>query len=117
MLDLSNAEAIGGDDTGFIVELLQVFLKNIPTHKTSLKTHFEDGDILALGAAVHKLKSATSVLGMKEYGVQLRDLEAECLKEKPKATITAAYENVLNTLDAEILLVEAELENRKAPLG
>ena len=117
MLDLSNAEAIGGDDTGFIVELLQVFLKNIPTHKASLKTHFEEDDILALGSAVHKLKSATSVLGMKEYGVLLKELEAECLKEKPKATITAAYEEVLKTLDAEIILVKAELENRKAQLG
>lgn len=116
MLDLSNAEAIGGDDAGFIVELLSVFLKNIPSHKASLKEHYQSNDMPALGAAVHKLKSATSVLGMKEFGLQLKELEHECLKEKPKDTITPAYNDVLAVLDKEILLVEKELKERKANL-
>jgi HPt (histidine-containing phosphotransfer) domain-containing protein len=113
MLDLTNAEAIADGDRVFIKELLKIFLKNAPDHRLSIRHNFEDENFYELGQAVHKLKSATAILGATEFGVILKEVELDCKESNCTAkSVEPKYFKILEQLELVVEAVSTELSGR-----
>ena len=89
-LDLSNANEIGGNDPEFLKELLGVYIKRFPEYHQGLEEAISSGDLKEMGFKIHRVKSATSVIGHKTFCDELRDTENYCLS--PEANPTKAVE-------------------------
>lgn len=95
-LDLSNANEIGGNDPEFIKELMEVYVKRYPEYHDTLEEAIKQGDLHEMASRVHRLKSACSVLGYKDYSKELIDTENYCLSpEANHAKATAMCKDML----------------------
>lgn len=89
-LDLSNADEIGGQDPEFLKELMEVYIRRFPEYYDTLEQAIKDKNLEEMGSRLHRVKSAASVLGYKQFCTELRDAENYCLS--PEAKMEKAIE-------------------------
>jgi HPt (histidine-containing phosphotransfer) domain-containing protein len=73
--DLSYLKEMSGDDNSIIVEMITIFLEQIPEFEEEISIHFKARDWQELGAMAHKAKSSVRTLGMEKTGECLEQLE------------------------------------------
>lgn len=103
-LELDNLKQISGGDEQFVLDMLRIYLKNLPAMLNPLEEAFEKNDIDQISRAAHKLKSASGAAGavlvlqhadiieqMAIRGAEIDDLaqQHEELKESLTLTIPA----------------------------
>lgn len=62
---LANLAAVGGDDPGFLGEMIELFLEQAPRHLEALRNALASGDAKAIGKAAHQVKSSSFYLGAR----------------------------------------------------
>jgi CheY-like chemotaxis protein/signal transduction histidine kinase/HPt (histidine-containing phosphotransfer) domain-containing protein len=73
---LASLKELGGDDARIFVEIVDLFLADTPARMRALECAQESGDLEAVAAAAHALKSSCGNLGaMALYGL-FRDIES-----------------------------------------
>ncbi|WP_372754140.1 Hpt domain-containing protein [Labilibaculum sp.] len=73
--DLSYLKEMSGNDNGIIVEMIDIFLEQIPEFENEISSHYKARDWQELGAIAHKAKSSVRTLGMETTGKCLEQLE------------------------------------------
>ncbi|TXC85270.1 Hpt domain-containing protein [Luteibaculum oceani] len=89
-LDLSNADEIGGQDPEFLKELMEVYIRRFPEYHDTLEQAIKEKNLEEMASRLHRVKSAASVLGYKNFCAELRDAENYCLS--PEAKLDKALE-------------------------
>ena len=73
--DLTYLESMSMGSNEMIVEMIQIFIEQLPEFTEGLSEHLNNKDYLALGAMAHKAKSSVAVMGMSALATDLKTLE------------------------------------------
>ena len=83
-------EEISAGDGEFLVELIDIFLAQIPDFVAKMKAELEAKNWLKLAREAHTAKSSAMTFGMDETGVLLKNIQLNCeandLELVPKMT-------------------------------
>ncbi|MFV1883172.1 MAG: Hpt domain-containing protein [Balneola sp.] len=74
-IDLSYLEDITGGDKEMMLEMLNLFLEDIPSQVELIKTAVEEKNLKAVGTESHKLKPALQYVGFNEMYELVKELE------------------------------------------
>jgi len=75
LINLDYLNEISNGNTDFIIDLIDMFFKQIPEYQISLSDLYDKKDWVNLGKLAHKAKSAILMVGMKELAEDLKKLE------------------------------------------
>lgn len=75
LVNLDYLNEISNGNTDFIIDLIDMFFKQIPDYQISLSDLYDKKDWVNLGKLAHKAKSAILMVGMKELAEDLKKLE------------------------------------------
>ena len=107
---LLNLRTIGGDDDGFVAEIVQMFREDTPPHFVELADCAAKGDSVRLGKVAHSMKGSAGNFGAKHFRQLCERLEEIGRKGELAAapaaiaTLHAEYERVLVALAAALPL-------------
>lgn len=73
--DLTYLESMSMGANELIVEMIQIFVDQLPEFTEGMVAHLKNGDLPALGALAHKAKSSVAVMGMDSLANDLKTLE------------------------------------------
>ncbi len=104
-------QAIAGDDTEFMVELIEAFLTTGEETLRELQTAVTNGDVSAIGRAAHKLKGASANLHLEG----LVGISAE-IERRAKSGADSNWQAELERLTTEFNRVRAALRGEIALL-
>jgi PAS domain S-box-containing protein len=102
------ASDIGGEDPGFLIELIDSYLDNSQSLLQELYTSFAQENFEVMLLTVHTLKSSSSVIGAEDLATLCRELETNLRNQ--------AYEDLdikINKITDEYANVKSELEHEK----
>ena len=74
-IDLSYLEDITGGDKEMMLEMLTLFLEDIPSQVELIKKAVEEKNMKAVGTESHKLKPALQYVGFNEMYELVKELE------------------------------------------
>ena len=103
--DLSYLESMSMGSQEMVIEMIQIFLDQIPEFTQGFNELLENEDFNALGALAHKAKSSVSVMGMTNLAEVLKDLE---LKAKAGLDMVS-YQKLVNIFLTQIDITEKEM--------
>ena len=104
--DLTYLESMSMGSNELIVEMIQIFVDQLPEFTEGLIEHLKSGNYPALGALAHKAKSSVAVMGMDSLAADLKTLELSARA----GTDTESYPVLVNRFIDEVLLTGTELE-------
>jgi HPt (histidine-containing phosphotransfer) domain-containing protein len=73
--DLAYLESMSMGSNELIIEMIQIFIDQLPEFTEGLTAHLEKGEYQQLGALAHKAKSSVAVMGMEALASDLKTLE------------------------------------------
>ncbi len=74
-LDLSYLEDITGGDGDVMLEMINLFIDDIPQQILEIKKAVEDNDLKAVAANAHKLKPTLQYVGLSDAHEIVKELE------------------------------------------
>lgn len=74
-IDLTYLETLADGNNELIIELMQIFIEQVPEFIEEMNTHYNNKDWDALSAIAHKSKSSIDIMGLKDLQVKLKNLE------------------------------------------
>lgn len=103
-IKLDYLESMGGEE--IIVELLKVYIDQVPDFEKGIQDHFENKNWIELSHIAHKTKGSISILGMDSLAVDLKKLQIICeflernklLEEKTHAQLDEKQTKLLDQL-------------------
>ena len=81
--DLSYLKEVTGGETGFMKDMINIFMEQVPEFIENMERHYANGEYIDLGKEAHKAKSSVIILGMNDLGVKMKELQI--LTEKNEA--------------------------------
>ena len=81
LIDLTYLKQISNGDTGFIKEMIGIYLKETPIAIINLEKHLKNKDWKMLREVIHKMKAAFSFFGLKDMYCLLDSMEEYSEKE------------------------------------
>jgi HPt (histidine-containing phosphotransfer) domain-containing protein len=101
--DLAYLESMSMGSNELILEMIQIFIDQLPEFTEGLTAHLGKGDYIALGALAHKAKSSVAVIGMNSLANDLKTLEINAKsgteKDQYPALVNRFIEQVTLTAD------------------
>ncbi|MEQ9309595.1 MAG: Hpt domain-containing protein [Balneolaceae bacterium] len=112
-IDLSYLENITAGDEEMIMEMLNLFIEDIPKQVTKIHELAENKELQKLGAEAHKIKPTLQYVGLFEMYEIVKSLESFGKQEVYSPQIIELVEE-LNTLSKEASIL---LENKRQELS
>jgi HPt (histidine-containing phosphotransfer) domain-containing protein len=103
--DLTYLESMSMGTNELIVEMIQIFVDQLPEFTEGLTAHLKNGDYIALGALAHKAKSSVAVMGMDSLATDLKTLELSAKAGKDQEI----YPILVNRFIEQVILTGTEL--------
>jgi HPt (histidine-containing phosphotransfer) domain-containing protein len=103
--NLSYLESMAMGSNDLIIEMIQIFVDQIPEFTDGLTDHLNNKDFQALGALSHKAKSSVAVMGMDSLATDLKTLELAA----KAGTDQDSYPILVNRFIEQATLTAAEL--------
>lgn len=104
-LELDMLKENFGNDPETFVQIMDIFLQEIPEDVALLKTKFESKQIKNIGLVAHKIKSSYRLLGMEVETLLLQELETGAKNAMPLADLKVIYSQFMENYDYGIQLV------------
>jgi PAS domain S-box-containing protein len=105
-------ELTGGDDS-FMVEMIEIYLRNTPVMLKEMKSSFKKHDIDKLKRTAHKIKSSFGMMGMNE-SLQIADaIEQTDEKNIDQDLLKSKFERLTELVSASEKELKRELHNLK----
>jgi len=105
--DLTYLESMSMGSNELIIEMIQIFIDQLPEFTEGLTEHLQDGDYMALGALAHKAKSSVAVMGMESLATDLKTLELSA----KAGTNADQYPALVKRFIEQVSLTGAELQD------
>ncbi len=103
--DLEYLESMSMGSNEMIVEMIDLFIEQIPEFTDGLAAHLSEADFAALGAMAHKAKSSVAVMGMNNLANDLKQLELSAKAGEDQET----YPALVNRFIEQVKLTGEEL--------
>jgi HPt (histidine-containing phosphotransfer) domain-containing protein len=103
--DLSYLESMTTGNNELLIEMIGIFIDQIPEFTDGLQDHLDKGELNALGALAHKAKSSVAVLGMKDLATDLKTLELSA----KAGTNPDQYPILVNRFNEQVQTTKTEL--------
>jgi HPt (histidine-containing phosphotransfer) domain-containing protein len=104
--DLTYLESMSMGSNELIIEMIQLFIDQLPEFTEGLTEHLKNGDYMALGALAHKAKSSVAVMGMESLATDLKTLEISA----KSGVDTDQYPVLVKRFIEQVTLTGAELQ-------
>jgi HPt (histidine-containing phosphotransfer) domain-containing protein len=111
--DLSYLESMSMGSNELIIEMIQIFIDQLPEFTEGLVTHLKNKDYIALGALSHKAKSSVAVMGMQSLANDLKTLELNA----KAGTEPESYPELVDRFIEQVTLTATELSTYSKSLG
>lgn len=72
---MSNLEEITGGDRSMILEMLDLFIRDIPVHISKIDAHAQANEIDEIGKEAHKFKPTLQYIGLIDMFEDIKQLE------------------------------------------
>ncbi len=110
--DLSYIREMAGDSKDILVEMITIFVSQVPEFIEELNSCYEKADWYNLSMIAHKAKSSVSIMGMNNQAEALKELEllAKDQKEIDK------YKGIIQQFIKDCKIAVEELESIKNKL-
>jgi HPt (histidine-containing phosphotransfer) domain-containing protein len=105
--DMTYLESMSMGSNEMIIEMIQLFIDQLPEFTDGLANHLKNRDYLALGALAHKAKSSVAVMGMESLAADLKTLELNA----KQGIDTELYPILVNRFIEQVTLTGSELES------
>lgn len=112
-LDLSQLKTLTGDDTEFIIEILEMIMDQSPEVLSKMESEFETSDFSSLGATAHKYKSSINVLGDSQLIQLMTDIELTTKDADQKEALFPLMSRFKDVCNAILDQVSSELQELK----
>ncbi len=110
VLNLSYLEEITGGDSEMVIEMLNLFIRDIPGHSKNMESFLADNKLEELRAEAHKVKPTLQYIGLTEVFEIVRTIE---LNIKNGENIEVIPE-LVNQFSAQVIEVLPLLEEKRA---
>lgn len=109
-INLSYLQDLSGNDSEFIIDILNTFLEENPKDLEATQEAMNIGDTTQIGKLAHKMKSSFQMLGVEEIRVLAFNIEQGAKKEDANSTEINGWANELIRLAKQLYTnVEAEI--------
>lgn len=109
-INLSYLRDLSGDDSEFIIDILNTFLEENPKDLEATQVAINSGDVVQVGKLAHKMKSSFQMLGLEEIRALAFKIEQNAKKEEARASEINAWASDLINLAKQLYAnVEAEI--------
>ena len=109
MINLQHLQTLSKGNTGFISEILQVYLTNVPRDFEELQTSFNEGNMEKVQYLAHKLKSSTFTIGFDKGYKLFQEIEHLLKDGKGESKIPDLIEQANSACTQSIVDVKIEL--------
>ncbi|MEN8116321.1 MAG: Hpt domain-containing protein [Bacteroidota bacterium] len=75
LIQTSQLDAISGGDSEFKLELINIFLEQIPEFISNMNLFLKNGNLIQLAREAHTAKSSVLTFGMDETGILLKKIQ------------------------------------------
>ena len=97
--NLAKVYEISENDTEFALQIVTLFLEEVPAEMKSIKTAIEEKDYTRTYAACHKIKPTLDLLGLKVAFEEILQVEAWTKAEGEKKEIKETFKSVKNQVE------------------
>lgn len=112
-INLSYLEDITGGDIEVMQEMLDLFIKDVPIHVTSIEHNFKSGKIEEVAIEAHKVKPAMQYIGETELFEVIQQIEVIAKKKEGLDQLPELVRVLSNRLET---LIES-LKQKREELG
>lgn len=74
-VNIKHLEALAEGNNEFVMELINMFTKQVPLFAEQLDMHLASGDLVALAKLSHKIKGSAATMGFKQLVKNMKELE------------------------------------------
>ncbi len=106
LIHTKQIDAISGGDVSFKVELINIFLEQIPEFISNMNNSFETKDWILLAREAHTAKSSALTFGIDETGILLKDIQINC-ENNEFDVLPELLSKAINHLDSAVYELEA----------
>lgn len=110
-LELSNLIEIAGDDHSFVLDMLRIYLKNLPGMMDPLKQAFEATDVALVIRWSHKLKSASGAAGAVLVLQHADIIEQMAIKESDFKELVQQFTELGEAIEVTIPAIHDYIKN------
>jgi HPt (histidine-containing phosphotransfer) domain-containing protein len=107
MIDLSYLKYTTNDDKTLIMQLVDIFIKQLPDLKKEIVTSYSEQNWISLRDAAHKAKNSFEMMGMKNPALELKQLEILSTKNHSNPEMQILVDNFVKNCDS----VAREIQN------
>lgn len=104
-LELDMLKENFGDDPETFVQIMDIFLQEIPEDVALLKTKFDSNQVKNIGLVAHKIKSSYRLLGMEVETMLLQELETGAKNGMQVDQLKVIHDQFMENYDYGIELV------------
>lgn len=108
-IDLSYLEEITGGDNEMMLEMLDLFISDIPTHVQNIRTYASNGELVQMGKEAHKVKPTMQYIGLGDMLELVKTLEVYGKNEESDKDI----DGLITQLEAKTEEILPMLEEKK----
>ena len=107
--DLTELQQLVGNDTSFVIELLQVFISNMERNLEKLQECCQQGRWPMVGAIAHKLKPGCGHLNLHQLELLFDRIESQAQINPDKVKMDRLITYAINTFDRTRPLIQSEI--------
>lgn len=112
-IDLSYLEDITGGDKEMMLEMLNLFIEDIPYQVERIREAAEEKDMKSLGTESHKLKPTLQYVGLNEMYNLIKKLEALGKSGEYSNEVDRLVQELVNKQKISLPFLEASAEKFK----
>jgi HPt (histidine-containing phosphotransfer) domain-containing protein len=109
-VDLSYLEEITGGDQEMIIEMLDLFISDIPEHLKKIKGFYDEKNLIDMGKEAHKVKPTLQYVGFFDMFELIKQLEAYGREENDSEEIPSIISKLETMGEVGVPLLKAKKE-------
>ena len=106
--DLKQLEELSSGNSEFVLEIVKVFLSDVPKQLKNMKSSFNENDFNELTRIAHKLKPSIDLLGINSIAEDIRTIESYSKKGININQLSNVIVNIQTTLNKTIEELKAD---------
>lgn len=107
-INLSYLEDITGGDTSVILEMLDLFIQDIPKHTGNMMAFFKEGNLEDLAKEAHMLKPTVQYVGLFQMHEDLKQIESLAKNSDDSEKIGELLESVKAEAEVSVPALKAK---------
>lgn len=112
-INMQSLKELTGGDTGFMMEMIEIYLRNTPVMMKEIKTAFKKQDFEKLKRTAHKIKSSLGMMGMSEAWQLAEDVERTNEKNTDEKKLRETLTRLAEMIEASQSELALELKALK----